>query len=453
MEGAVTALLCRTSDRIATTAEGARALAEALAERMRRGAAAGRHARRAGARRATTTTCATPAAACWRPAARSRTRSPRGRFPVLTSSDCSICITTLPAVARLRPEAWVLWLDAHPDFNDPETTPSGFLGGMCLAAACGAWDAGFDGGHVDPARVVMCGIRDVDAGERVLVETHGVGLVERPSRLAELLAEPRGLRAPRPRRPRPAASCPACTGRSRAASATAACARCWPRSPRRRRHHRRRDHRPPGARPRAPRGHDRRAAAAVTDVVALVGRTSDRAHGRAAGAAGAGPRPERGRAHRRRAGRAARRALRRGPARRARDARGGRRHVAVTRRPAADRHRLLDLRRHGPRRRAPLAGRVAAVARRARRLQHARHDAQRLPRRHVPGGRRRPVGHRLRRRPGARAGGPRGRPRPRRRRGRAHGAPRRRAHRRPRRARSPGARSSSTSTSTSSTRP
>ena len=39
------------------------------------------------------------------------------------------------------------------------------------------------------ARVVMCGIRDVDAGERVLVETHGVGLVERPSRLSELLAE------------------------------------------------------------------------------------------------------------------------------------------------------------------------------------------------------------------------------------------------------------------------
>jgi arginase family enzyme len=89
----------------------------------------------------------------------------------------------------MRPDAWVLWLDAHPDFNDPETTPSGFLGGMCLSAACGAWDAGFDGGRLDPARVIMCGIRDVDAGERVLVETHGVGLVERPSRLAELLAD------------------------------------------------------------------------------------------------------------------------------------------------------------------------------------------------------------------------------------------------------------------------
>jgi len=111
-----------------------------------------------------------------------------GRFPVLTASDCTICITTLPVLARLRPDAWVLWLDAHPDFNDPETTPSGFLGGMCLSAACGAWDAGFGDGRVDPARVVMCGVREVDAGERVLVETHGLGLVERPSQLGELLA-------------------------------------------------------------------------------------------------------------------------------------------------------------------------------------------------------------------------------------------------------------------------
>jgi arginase family enzyme len=60
---------------------------------------------------------------------------------------------------------------------------------MCLSAACGAWDAGFGDGRLDPARVVMCGIRDVDAGERVLLETHGVGLVERPSQLADLLAE------------------------------------------------------------------------------------------------------------------------------------------------------------------------------------------------------------------------------------------------------------------------
>jgi arginase len=183
---AVVALLCRTSDRIAATSEGARALALAVAQRV------GVEPRLIG----------TPGEPGDTPfdddlrAARGclleaggqvEDALAAGRFPVLTSSDCSICITTLPAVARLRPDAWVLWLDAHPDFNDPDTTPSGFLGGMCLAAACGAWEAGFDGGRLDPARVVMCGVRDVDAGERVLVETHGVGLVERPSRLAELL--------------------------------------------------------------------------------------------------------------------------------------------------------------------------------------------------------------------------------------------------------------------------
>ena len=44
-------------------------------------------------------------------------------------------MTTFQAVVRHAPDVHVLWLDAHGDFNTPETTPSGFLGGMCLAAA------------------------------------------------------------------------------------------------------------------------------------------------------------------------------------------------------------------------------------------------------------------------------------------------------------------------------
>jgi arginase len=187
VEGAVTALLCRTSDRIATTAEGARALAEALAARI------GVEARVVG-------TPGEPAATRYDDDLRDargclleaggqvEDALAAGRFPILTSSDCSICITTLPVVARLRPDAIVLWLDAHPDFNDPQTTQSGFLGGMCLAAACGVWDAGLDVGTIDPSQVLMCGIRDVEAGERVLVETKGVGLVERPSQLGDVLS-------------------------------------------------------------------------------------------------------------------------------------------------------------------------------------------------------------------------------------------------------------------------
>jgi arginase len=112
-----------------------------------------------------------------------------GRFPVLLASDCSICMTTLPTVLRHVPAARVLWLDAHGDFNTPETTRSGFLGGMCLAAACGRWEAGLsDDGHVDPARVVMTGVRDLDGGERVELERAGVGTVA-PERLAGALED------------------------------------------------------------------------------------------------------------------------------------------------------------------------------------------------------------------------------------------------------------------------
>ncbi|MBI5105206.1 MAG: arginase family protein, partial [Solirubrobacterales bacterium] len=67
---------------------------------------------------------------------------------------------------------------------------SGFLGGMCLSAACGVWDAGFAGQpRLDPSRVVMCGVRDLDGGERVLLDTHGVARIERPSLLAEALRD------------------------------------------------------------------------------------------------------------------------------------------------------------------------------------------------------------------------------------------------------------------------
>jgi arginase len=92
-----------------------------------------------------------------------------GRVPVIASADCSISVTTLPAALRHRPDAKVLWLDAHGDYNSPDTTGSGYLGGMCLAAACGEWDAGL-GDTIAPDRVVLAGVRDLDAGERELLE-------------------------------------------------------------------------------------------------------------------------------------------------------------------------------------------------------------------------------------------------------------------------------------------
>jgi arginase family enzyme len=99
-----------------------------------------------------------------------------GNVPLLLGGDCSLCLTTLPAALRHRPEARVLWLDAHGDYNTPSTTGSGFLGGMCLAGACGEWSSGL-GDPIPPERVVLAGVRDLDRGERELLERSSVTVI------------------------------------------------------------------------------------------------------------------------------------------------------------------------------------------------------------------------------------------------------------------------------------
>jgi len=92
-----------------------------------------------------------------------------GNVPLLLAGDCSICVTTLPTALGHRADARVLWLDAHGDFNVPESSPSGFLGGMCLAGACGRWGTGL-AEPIAEERVVLAGVRDLDPGEREALE-------------------------------------------------------------------------------------------------------------------------------------------------------------------------------------------------------------------------------------------------------------------------------------------
>jgi arginase family enzyme len=98
-----------------------------------------------------------------------------GAFPILLASDCTICMGALPVLARREPATRLVWLDAHGDFNTPATTASGYLGGMCLAAACGRWDAGFGPG-LDPRRVVFSDGRDLDAAERDEMQAAGLAI-------------------------------------------------------------------------------------------------------------------------------------------------------------------------------------------------------------------------------------------------------------------------------------
>lgn len=182
-ELAITGMLCRTSDRTPGGARGAEALAVKIGQRAevepRLVGSPG------GGRVADWSEDVKASRGCILEAGgQVEDALAAGRFPVITASDCSICMTTLPTVARLVPGVKVLWLDAHGDFNTPATTPSGFLGGMCLAGACGRWDTGMPGG-LDPGQVLMVGARDLDAGERAELDLAGVTRVERPSDVAD----------------------------------------------------------------------------------------------------------------------------------------------------------------------------------------------------------------------------------------------------------------------------
>ncbi|CAK1862854.1 arginase family protein [Vibrio crassostreae] len=97
-----------------------------------------------------------------------------GDHPVLFASNtCSASLATLPVVAATYPDVKVLWIDAHSDFNTPDTTATGYLGGMVLAATCGLWESGFGSG-LKPNNVALIGVHDIDEEELNNVNSAGV---------------------------------------------------------------------------------------------------------------------------------------------------------------------------------------------------------------------------------------------------------------------------------------
>ncbi|MCL4104857.1 UNVERIFIED_CONTAM: hypothetical protein GTU68_018564 [Idotea baltica] len=84
-----------------------------------------------------------------------------GNMPVMVANTCSASLATLPVVAAELPDACILWIDAHDDFNVPEITDSGYLGGMVVAAACGLWDSGLGAG-LCAEQITVVGGRDID---------------------------------------------------------------------------------------------------------------------------------------------------------------------------------------------------------------------------------------------------------------------------------------------------
>jgi len=98
-------------------------------------------------------------------------------FAIVLGGDHSISIGSIAAMARRRPTG-VIWVDAHGDFNTPETSPSGNVHGMPVAALIGQGalslvNVGYAGAKLQPSQIVMIGVRDLDPEERArLAESH-----------------------------------------------------------------------------------------------------------------------------------------------------------------------------------------------------------------------------------------------------------------------------------------
>jgi arginase len=108
-----------------------------------------------------------------------------GAFPLVLAGGCISCVGTLAGLGAPPPA--IIWLDAHGDFNTPETTITGFLDGMALATAVGrCWDKlaatvpGFR--PVPESQAVLVGAHEFDVNERVLLDSSAVCLID-PQRI------------------------------------------------------------------------------------------------------------------------------------------------------------------------------------------------------------------------------------------------------------------------------
>jgi arginase len=107
-----------------------------------------------------------------------------GTLPVVLGGDHSVAMGTIAGLARhfngRREKLGLIWFDAHADANTPETSPSGNIHGMPLAAVLGHGAESLVNlaGYlpmVEASRAALVGIRDVDPAERATVKSSGIG--------------------------------------------------------------------------------------------------------------------------------------------------------------------------------------------------------------------------------------------------------------------------------------
>jgi len=107
----------------------------------------------------------------------------RGHFPLVLGGDHSIAVGTVSGIAafcqRQGKKLGLLWIDAHGDINTPETSPSGNIHGMPLAALLGfgareLTEVGGASPKIEPRNIALVGIRSLDSGEKSRLKETGV---------------------------------------------------------------------------------------------------------------------------------------------------------------------------------------------------------------------------------------------------------------------------------------
>lgn len=102
------------------------------------------------------------------------------KIPLVFANDCTSCLGMIKGLAPEAPV--VLWYDSHGDFNTPETTPSGFLGGMPLAALVGRGNQHLMQGlglqPISESDVIITDVRNLDPEEGDMLRASDVTIYE-----------------------------------------------------------------------------------------------------------------------------------------------------------------------------------------------------------------------------------------------------------------------------------
>ena len=99
-------------------------------------------------------------------------------FPIMIGGDHSAAIASALASAKVNIDVGIIWIDAHTDYNTFETTVTGNIHGLPLAAINGYKNSELryyhDGKVIQPSRTVIIGARSIDEAEKDNVKYSGV---------------------------------------------------------------------------------------------------------------------------------------------------------------------------------------------------------------------------------------------------------------------------------------